>query len=322
MSGVQNISQPTTYVDAAGRLMELTIRTLGQPGVDPSPAPLPVLLPPPVVPPPVPVPPSPQTGADGISVENPNGYPTAPAFTVFALCYGEFPDMHHRFLSALTRTTPAREFEVRVFCNALGPASRAVVDPFCRSRATRVYRSEKNLFKYPAMRRMFHDPEAPISSSWIIWLDDDSMCDINPNWGNNLRQTIAAARAKDPSVALVGDIRRTDLSNPRHLDWLRRASWHKGRPTRGRQRDVPVPNGSSVYFVSGGCWAMKTSMIVDAQVPDVRLQHNGGDVCIGEQVYQSGGTMVLWNQNKQQVVTSSAPRRGVDQGVLHWVDKP
>lgn len=257
--------------------------------------------------------------APGVTIENPNPYPDSPTFTIFALCYGEFPDMHRRFLSAVSRTTPARDVEIRVFCNALGPASKAVVNPLLHSRATRVYRSEKNLLKYPAMRQMLHDPVSPIMSEWVVWLDDDSMCDVNPNWLANLRQTIAAARARDPHVALVGDIRRTDLPQPKYADWLRRAPWHKGRPMRGRQRDVPVPNGASVHFVSGGCWAVRTSTIYAAQIPDVRLEHNGGDICIGEQVYQAGGTMVVWNHNKQQVVTSSVPRRGVNQGVLHWV---
>lgn len=327
---IPSIGEPTTYTDPAGRRMVVTIRP-EETGVDPSvPARVELPIPPDslreivrVNPTAVrevlgleePTPPP----ADGITVENPNPHPDSPTFTVFALCYGEFPDMHRRFLSAVSRTTPAKDVEIRVFCNALGPASREVVNPLLRSRATRVYRSEKNLLKYPAMRHMFHDPVTPIASEWTIWLDDDSMCDVNPNWLANLRQTIASARARDPHVALVGDIRRTDLPHQRYADWLRRARWHKGRPMRGKQRDVPAPNGASVHFVSGGCWAVRTSVIYDAQIPDVRLEHNGGDICIGEQVYQAGGTMVVWNHNKQQVVTSSVPRRGVNQGVLHWV---
>lgn len=326
---IPNIGEPTTYTDPTGRRMVISVRPVDS-GVAPS-------VPLPAEPPPLalvsqgiarldvpavraalglkePTPPP----ADGVTIENPNPYPDGPTFTVFALCYGEFPDMHRRFLSAVSRTTSARDVEIRVFCNALGPASRAVVDPLLRSRATRVYRSEKNLLKYPAMRRMFHDQEAPIASEWVIWLDDDSMCDVNPNWLSSLRHTIASARARDPHVAMAGDVRRTDLSNPKHADWLRRAAWHKGRPMRGRQRDVPVPNGSSVHFVSGGCWAVRTATIYAAQIPDPRLEHNGGDVCIGEQVYQAGGTMVVWNHDKRQVITSSVARRGVNQGALHW----
>lgn len=257
--------------------------------------------------------------SDGVSVASPNQPPASPAFTLFVLLYGDYPDMHRRCLSAIVRTTASSQVEVRAFCNALGPNSRTVVDPFLSSRAVRVYRSENNLLKYPAMRLMFHDPEAPVRTPWLLWFDDDSMCDVNPNWLAGLRTSIAAGSARDPNLALVGDTRRTDLRRPEYAAWLRRGKWFRNRPLRGIDVRRPVPNGASVHFVSGGCWAMRSDMIAKADIPDVRLEHNGGDVAIGEQVYQAGGTMLNWNHNKQQVLTSSVPRRGVNQGVLKWV---
>ena len=50
--------------------------------------------------------------------------------------------------------------------------------------------------------------------------------------------------------------------------------------------------------------------VIVSDLPDTRLIHNGGDICIGEQIYQSGFKMKQFNESKQYIHTSAAPRRG------------
>jgi hypothetical protein len=50
--------------------------------------------------------------------------------------------------------------------------------------------------------------------------------------------------------------------------------------------------------------------MISCNIPDPEIGHNGGDVCIGEQLYQGGYQAKSWNAKKQFVNTSSVKRRG------------
>lgn len=304
---VTNISGDTEVVTPDGDRITLTVRRLQAarpaPPTPPTPVEAPVVV---------------QT-APVVSGVSPISTPplARPFFTLFVLTYGEFPDMHRRCLSAIGRTTTPAEVDLRVYANQLGPASEQVVMREVEGRATKVYRSTENRHKYMVMREMFRDQAHPITSPWVIWFDDDSMCDINPNWLKGLKSLIQTSVARDPAVGMVGAKFFWSLDGTQ-ANWLRAASWFRNRPLRDRLGH-PSPNGNKVHFVTGGCWALRTDVIAAADIPDARLQHNGGDVAIGEQIYQAGFSMVNWNSDKRQVITSAAPRRGTNQGKIHWV---
>jgi hypothetical protein len=103
---------------------------------------------------------------------------------------------------------------------------------------------------------------------------------------------------------------------PKHADWIKKADWYRGKQFRDRSGKTAV-NGNKVFFVTGSFWAMKTEAITKANIPDVRLTHNGGDVCIGEQMWQNGYTFKNWNGDKKIVCWSSTARRGTSQPIFN-----
>lgn len=248
--------------------------------------------------------------------------PTQPAskawFTLFALTHGDHPAMHKRFFSALSRTINPLEVDVRIYANDLSAGGHEILNQEMKNGViNRVYTSEKNRYKYHVMRDMFRDPAAPIRTPWIIWFDDDTMCDVNPKWIDNLRQTIVEGQRRNPNLGLVGPHQLWAI-NKKQAEWLRAAKWYRKRQFRDRF-GKPAPNGDKIHFATGSCWAMKSEVIQAADIPDERLEHNGGDVAIGEQVYQAGYDLLNWNYNRSIVHWSSQPRRGTDQGKINWI---
>lgn len=233
-------------------------------------------------------------------------------FTVFVLLYG--PDayypLHQRCLNSILGTLPKQRIDLRVGSNALNPTSLRLVEDYVqRGLITKHYRHPENAYKYPVMREMFHDPSCPITTKWVLWFDDDTIADVEPAWCNLLAQEII--RQHPRKVHMLG---ANYSYMPTADQWRIFASrpWHKGLPRRLRN-GLPAANGQHVFFAAGGFWAITHEAIVKADIPDLGtgLTHNGGDWQIGEQLYQAGFRLAVWNQKKQFVRTSSVPRRGV-----------
>ena len=55
---------------------------------------------------------------------------------------------------------------------------------------------------------------------------------------------------------------------------------------------------------------MGVDAIKTANIPDRRLNHNGGDICIGEQIHQSGYKMSMFNKGKVFVHTPKKDQGG------------
>ncbi len=236
--------------------------------------------------------------------------------TGFVLLYGDFHDMHARCLSAILATTKPEEYELRVFLNATCDATTALVEKYHKEgRVSLIYRSQDNCFKYPAMRQMFHDPANPVTTEWLVWFDDDTMADVDQEWLPKLCTAIHDGRAADPMVGMVGP-KYMYTVQPKQIEWMRSGVWHRNKAFRDKL-GRPSTTGQSIHFITGSCWAMKASLIRDADIPDRRLAHNGGDVTLGEQVYQAGATLKGWNGDKKTVLWSSVKRRGVTQPMFN-----
>ena len=245
--------------------------------------------------------------------------------TAFILFYGgeEYFDLHQRCLESFLSTTPRGRIDLRVGSNQLNSKSVAMIEDYVRQGViTKHYRHTDNAYKYPVMREMFFDPSLPIKTKWVLWFDDDSICDADTNWFQLLAMHIQRHHRADSKEAhMVGAIYNYHL-NDTHKKIFQSRPWYSGKPWRNA-RNMPVPNGSKACFVVGGFWAATHELIVAADIPDLGtgLTHNGGDWQIGEQVYQAGYGMCQFNGKKQFVRTSSVPRRGVTMPTIDAVSR-
>ena len=227
--------------------------------------------------------------------------------TVHVLLYGNYPEMHRNCLDSLQYTLPKGRYELRV-----GSASlcNETLDYLKELQATGVltwhYCRPDNPGKYKIMRQMFHDSDHPITTKWLLWLDDDTVCNKDPLWFRQLCRRIA--ETYDRQVRLVGPA-ATRRIEPAYRTWLLNAAWYRGRQFRNGHGHM-VPNGDVCHFATGSFWALATEMIAKAGIPDPRLEHNGGDFTIGEQVWQAGFTLASFSTSRQSINWSSVKRRG------------
>jgi len=242
-------------------------------------------------------------------------------FTVCILFYGgkEYHHMHMNCLNSIISTCPANRIELRVASNELCKETTQVLDNLvAHGIIKKHYKHEKNIFKYPVMREMFHDPELPITTNYTLWFDDDSIADRIREWLTLLARTIV----QKPEAGLFGASMVLGL-NGQQMAYYKKRPWYKGKPFRTKG-GISAANGNYAVFVAGGFFAIKTEAIKAADVPDPDLTHNGGDYTIGEQLYQNGYNVCNWNRSKQFIHTSSVPRRGESQphfGTAAWQQK-
>jgi hypothetical protein len=230
--------------------------------------------------------------------------------TIFVLMYGAYHDLHKQCLNSILSTTPPGQREIRIGCNEVCPETLQYLSRLKdQNHVQLVYVNPVNGKKYPMMRRMFWDPEHPIDTKWLLWFDDDSICSKDPEWYSKLASAIA--QLSPEGYRMFGREYLWHYSNEQ-IGWVKRRPWYKGRMFQvasGRE----APNGRAVKFATGGFWALETAAMRAAGIPDTELGHNGGDVCIGQQLWQTGFKVKNWNGQKQFVVESSVPRRGLNE---------
>jgi hypothetical protein len=236
--------------------------------------------------------------------------------TLFVLLYGPYFEMHTRCLRAIQNTTNKNNLELRVYCNNTDKrTSDLCKDLFNDGVISVIYSSDVNKFKYPCMREMFHDEKFPITTKWSLWFDDDTMCDVDPLWFDKMCSAINSACISDPSFGMLGPVYHFAMQ-PKHAEWIKKADWYKKKYFRDKI-GKPTVNGNKIVFTTGSCWAIKTEAIAKANIPDVRLTHNGGDICIGEQLWQNDYTLKNWNGDKRIICWSSTARRGASQPIFN-----
>lgn len=238
-------------------------------------------------------------------------------FTLFVLCYGAHLDLAERCLESVINTLPAERFDLRVALNQPSPELEGYVGSLHTAGVvTKVYTDYGDRKKYPAMRRMFRDDACPIKTPYVCWFDDDSWC-RKADWATLLAQTIVANQQH--GGRLYGAWHYHDLmSVKRHSPlapgekWFREASWWRGKNLYTGSGRRTAPNGSQIVFASGGFWALATHVIREADIPDERLTHNGGDITLGAQVTQAGYKVVDFSPKpkKEIIAWSDAPPRG------------
>lgn len=230
-------------------------------------------------------------------------------FTVFVLCYGNYPELARRCIDGILRSTPAGRVQLRILLNE---CSKATLD-YIRTLpyVGKVYLSETNILKYPLMRRAFYDALFPIETPYLVWFDDDSY-PADPKWLSLLAQQIIVRHPKGDRLfgwEYMHDLKIFAKHGHRPDRWFTQASWYRGEQWLAR-KGTPATNGSLIPFVAGGFWALHTETMRQAQIPDARLTHHGGDIVIGAQVQQAGFGIGNWNIGKKYVHTSGHEPRG------------
>lgn len=225
--------------------------------------------------------------------------PTPHKLTVCVLFYGDHTDLARRCLDSLVSADAP--FQIRVFLNACSRATQDYVSEVRRRYPDLIpvlYSTEKNIYKYPAMRQMFHDLEYPLNTPYVAWFDDDSYLTVPPqHWA------AAVGEAMQPNT-MRGEIWFKRLAGSQ-ADWIRDQSWFAGKPVAvGR-----------VNFITGGYWVIDTDIIRRFGWPAADIRHNGGDVMLGALCYQQGIKLVHDNAGvlvnaDRDGKPSKSPRRG------------
>ena len=241
-------------------------------------------------------------------------------FTCFVLCYGDHTDLAKRCLESIITTAPPGRLDLRVGANA---CSDRTLEYLRSLPLTRLYVSTENVKKYPLMRRMFYDPTTPITDNYLLWFDDDSYV-THPLWLERLAETIAANHDHGGRHYGWLHIHDTKMFAKRGHDprkWFQESASYRGKPLRVRGTKTEAPNGTVIEFVPGSFWALHTQTMREADIPEPRLVHNGGDITIGWQVTQAGWKTVGFNRDRQFVYTSGSPRRGFSER-FPWANPP
>lgn len=227
--------------------------------------------------------------------------------TGIACCilYGEYPDMHRRFLRGLT-ALPA-DVPVFIGLNAVGAASLAAMEHMTGIPRTvadtdehaeygkyRVFtHKNRNDYKYPVMRRMF----SQMGDRWSLWLDDDTMVPPDPAWWHYLTD------AMDRGVDYTG-VEYSMRYQGKQLEFIRSRHWYRGVPPKMHGR-VPV-----FTFYTGSFWALSVKARRLLDWPDPLLRHNGGDTLLGEAVRQNSLLREPFPCHRYGIRINSARRRG------------
>lgn len=236
--------------------------------------------------------------------------------TILAFCQGDEIELHKRCLDSIVKTVPLPRLDLRVAANRVSIASMAYLRTLP---VTKLYVYPSFKPKYPVMRDMLYDYEQPITTNYFAWFDDTSYVN-HANWLNILAQTIVAQPANVGMYGLkmyyVFDFKKED---PR--DWLAQQPWHRGRPLRTKT-GVPAPNGSASHFCADWFFAMRTDIARACDMPPAGL-YAGGELVLGEQLYQHGYVLKNFNVGKAYIFQPAyrdLPKRENSVYSLPWHD--
>jgi GT2 family glycosyltransferase len=219
--------------------------------------------------------------------------PLLPPVTICVLCYGDHPVLARRILENLRRYTPPHDYKLRLGLNGVCEETREFVRQIAAFLPVElIIESPTNLYKVGMMRRLFCD--APLSTGWVIWFDDDSF----PYRGDWLKM-LALSSALEPEVDMWGK-RLFIHAGDGHVQFIREAPWYRNL------EPIQQHGCYRLDFIAGGYWAIRTSLLRLLDWPDRRLIHFGDDYFLGEALRQSGAVL---GQATSGVIINNAPRR-------------
>lgn len=207
-------------------------------------------------------------------------------------------DLHKRWLDGFLATTPLDRVELRIGLNGVGADSEKLIYGLPKELSIGVYGPNENIYKYPRLRMMLYDDDNPITTEWVVQIDDDADF-IYGNWVDLLEPMMIQGIQR--GARCFGEHYMFFL-RPNQLAWHKKRYWWKGRDPIKYKSVL-----SRVDFITGGWWAMRFADLKELNWPDPELRHNGGDVMLGSAMYQQGWP--IFNCSKVIDVHNS-PTRG------------
>lgn len=245
--------------------------------------------------------------------------------SVCVLCYGDYGDLARRCLESIWAADGWPYIrDVRIGLNAVGLPTRTYVAGLRAPVPVLRYVPERNVGKYPLMRRMFYGDQPP--AEYVMWFDDDSyLTTPTPAWWQTV---LTQLRTAD----LLGSMRAPWMPpgrlysvplRPGQVDGIKLQPWYTGREPGQLQIGSRHGGHHRVYFCTGGWWVARTAFLRQWDYPFPCLHHNGGDSILGELWHQQGyryqhfqqGVAINADVHGQE---SKAPRRGLTRTPWAW----
>ena len=199
--------------------------------------------------------------------------------TVCALFYGDHAALAQRCLGSLEKSFQEGKkhiADIRLGLNAVCPGVRDYVHGWAEDIAIQcgipvtVYQPERNVFKYPLMRAMFHQPLPTRElGDYVMWFDDDAYLEEKFSW----------ARAMNHMEAhdMIGHVYYWYIRGQQWA-WVQQQPWYN--PAVGPPK---IFRGKPVFqFAQGSWWVIRSSILRKYDWPIKALRHNGGDSMLGE----------------------------------------
>lgn len=227
--------------------------------------------------------------------------------TIAVLFYGDYPDLARRVLPSLCTIALYCPVELRIGCNACSAETLSIVESYRKYFAAKdlserilLEVSSENIYKYPMMRRLIDLKPLP---SLFMWFDDDSYI-TSPDpirWAETVLNRMNRCD-------MLGSIYTIRLQGNQHL-WIQDQPWYKGKP---------VAPGKRVRFATGGWWCVRSQVLYAFNYPFPDLRHRGGDVMLGEALFQNDYRLDHFNEGvainaDAEGRESKSPRRGYDE---------
>ena len=265
--------------------------------------------------------------------------PLSQIATICLLTYGDHMEYYQRCLTSILATTPHDQFQLRLGFNASPKAlawTRQLLQPRAEFHTTLQVRgkvvtqvtfrtasnlsvtlfvADVNVCKWPMAQLMYHSPR--LTTPYAVWFDDDSF--VEQGWWQALLPVMHQKIDYIGKLYVLPVFRGQD-------EMFRAMPWYKGRPFfmhEGRP---------SVVFVTGGFLTVRSACLQQCNWPDLdfafrgeRLNHNGGDVMLGQIAYQSDWSRAHHEEHIHINVDMNgqhpAPRRGVCEKVFGCLDQ-
>lgn len=222
--------------------------------------------------------------------------------TIGVLTFGDYPQLARRAIDSIRTHCERSAYRLVVGANAVCDETRAYLETLERSGAIdRLIVSEENITKLPMMRLMLED----VSTEFFWWFDDDSYV-ASPD---ALPDRLRIARSAPDTHVMWGHkfffSHEHDFSCGVDVSgYVRRAPWFRGI-------DPPSWNHGGDgrwFFITGGCWVIRTQALRAIGWPDLGLVKRHDDVLLGEAIRQHGWETI--DIGPCGTAINTEPRRG------------
>ena len=192
-----------------------------------------------------------------------------------------------RYLEHIYKHTPVGYFKLRIGMNDKSQEAIDEILAFVKDKPNfeGAYVANPQIYKQPMVGRIFRDPNNPITTKWIGWMDEDTW-PIADEWLDKIVAEIPAMWAK-PDPSAPNGIRAFGKKYFMHVwpmldKWVKTAKWFRGKPYAARLGKAKID------FARGGYWLMPYELLIEIDWPDRRLRMCRDDVFMGEALHQAG----------------------------------